>query len=276
MRTLILRDCSGFSFVILMMMVPAIVAGISAVIVIGQISIAKMRLQIAVDRGAYAGAMTLARSLNDIASANSMIRRAFESIRGDFENDMQQSESAARERIDEYQAEVALEFQKISEILEQAPEKARFHALSVAIANAPESEIQISMDSNFIISDRAVPDLQQFTLGYDFVEGSNFADPDDVGHGSFKALSHLIKERRFDGWVAMAASQRVVPLSLANSYGGDFALVAVGAAKAYGGSLEKYALSAGRIPSSISEGVPPDNLYRGAMIPFQLLSGETR
>lgn len=268
MRTLKFGNCRGSSLIILMMTVPVFVAAISAVVLIGQVSLAKMRLQIAADRGAYAGAMSLAKSLNELAAANRTIHRAFESIKNDFASDMQQSQSAARERIDKYQSDIGLEFQKVAKILSLAPDLARAHALAVAMANAPASEIETGINADFAISDRIDPEVQWRRLSYDFVEGSNFADPEDLGHGSFEALSHLIKERRFDGWVAVGTSQRITPLSLSDSYGGDFVATATAAAKAYGGSIANYALSEHENYQTLPGEILPDSLYRAVMIPF--------
>ncbi len=266
-------NCRGFSFIMTMMLVPAFMVALSAVVLIGQVSIAKMRLQIAADRGAYIGAMTLAKSLNEIASSNRAIHSAFKSIRKDFIGDMQQSESAARERIERYQSEIGLEFQKVGRILTRAPELARSYALAVAMSNAPASELEVIVKADFAISDRLDPDFQWSRLSYDFVEGGNFADPEGVGHGYFDALSHLLKERRFDGWVAVVAAQPVAPLSLSTSYGGVFSVTATSAAKAYGGSIVNYAISHHEDRQSMSNEILPDWLYRAAMIPFELLKG---
>ncbi len=186
---------------------------------------------------------------------------------------MQQSQSAARERIGRYQNEIGFEFQRVARILTRAPEPARSHALAVAMSNAPHLRLEVIINADFAISDRLSTQVFSGAGFHTILWRGNFADPEEVRHGSFEALSHLLKERRFDGWVAVAAAQPIAPLSLSESYGGVFSVTATSAAKAYGGSIADYALSHREDSHSTSSEILTDWLYRAAMIPFELLKG---
>jgi len=251
----------GSIVIIIVGSIPILIGLIAMVIWIGQVSYMKVRLQIAADRSAHAGASYVAHALNSIAASNRKISEAFRELEEDFAMDTQQDQEAANQRIEKYEATKNKEVDNIGSILDVVEGNAKEIAMKLLDSNASGSVGEIYVDSVFSIFEDFEPNLQWNELSYNIVTGSNFIDPDDVDGGSFNALKYLVKRRDSDASIIVMARKYIHPFFYGDSFGGGVAVDAISAAKAYGGSIKNHAL----------EG---DKLYRSAVIPVRTVGGE--
>ena len=97
------NNARGSVIVWLVLCMPIAVLFVAATVCIGLTAFEKTKLQSAVDMAAYAGAASLANSLNEIAVKNKQINDEYRSLEKDFNDDSQQNGDAAAERFRKYQ-----------------------------------------------------------------------------------------------------------------------------------------------------------------------------
>lgn len=276
MRIRTLKNEDGSVIVFLLLIVPIIISIIAAAMLVGQIAFARVRLSVAADRAAYAGASSLADSMNRIAAANWGIHKAYRDLENDFREMSQQNQSAARQRFGRCEAEIEDHLSHIGEISSGMSDMAREIAERYMHSRAPSALSQALVQSAIVISDSIDPERQHGDPSYDYITGPSFADPSDVDGGSFNALKFLIKENSPGPFVVVAAAERVRPLLLQSTFG-DFSVNAISSAMAFGGSVEGFALKDGlslaEAEGELSED-GGDHLYRAAIVPLSSLGGE--
>lgn len=269
MRIRKLKGEFGGVIVFLILIVPIIISIIAALMLIGQIVFARVRLSVAADRAAYAGASSLADSMNRIAAANWGIRKAYRDLEGDFRAMSQQNRNAAQQRFERYSSEVEDHLSTIGDISSGMGDAAREIAEGYLHDRAPAAVHQVSVQSAITLSDSIDPERQHGNPSYDYITGPSFADPSDVDGGSFSALKFLIKESASGPSIVVAAAGRVRPLLLQSTFG-DFSVSAISSAMAFGGSVEGFALKDGDSPAEAESRTAEDgddNLYRAAAMP---------
>ncbi|MBT3182303.1 MAG: Tad domain-containing protein [Deltaproteobacteria bacterium] len=267
----LLKGERGSAAVVLMGALPIMICLMAMVIWIGQVSYIKSRLQIAVDRAAYAGASYMAHALNSISVANWKIYKAYRSLERDFVMESQQNEEAAKQRIDKYEALKNEQIQKISSILGSVEVNVDDIALRLLEANAPGSFGETEVDAGFVVAKDVESELQWKELSYNIITGQNFIDPDNVDGGSVNALKYLVKKSAPNASVVVMAKKDITPIILNALVGGDVSVITASAAKAYGGSIKKFALKGGDSIDDAAKSISEeggDYLYRSAIVPM--------
>lgn len=264
-------DCDrGGVAVFFVLALPLMVASLIVLVDIGRIAVARARLQAACDRAAYAGAASIAHSMNGIAAANWRIHKAFRDLRDDFAADSQQEEAAARQRIDEYEGRRDAELAAVREILDAMEERSRAATVGVLEANAPGASAEFLYEGVTPPAEDIDPDVQSEEVDYSYISGDIFIDPEDVEGGSYEALKYLIKESGAEARVGLIATTRVEPLTLGTFIGDGIDVQSFSAAQAFGGSIEEFA-EQGAEGIDVAEGWVTDDgydaLYRASLVP---------
>ncbi|MFA4874671.1 MAG: pilus assembly protein TadG-related protein [bacterium] len=260
----------GGIVVLMVLALPLMVAAIALIVDIGRIAVARARLQYAVDRAAYAGAASLAHSLNDIAAANWRLYKAFRDLDNYFTKGAQQDSDTTQQRIKAYEVARDGALSAMDLEIAQMQERASAAASVTLKASAPESKEEIVLRAGAELDAYEDPDDQWQTLQHDTITGSSFVDPDSVEGGSYDALKYLRKRRQPDALLGIHAEAEVRPLLLRAALGESIEVTASSAAQAFGGSVEDFALKAGdslEDAQSVFEDDRYDALYRAAIVP---------
>ena len=265
MRLFKINNGGGIT-VLFVLLVPVFVSFLMAIVVFGQIAIAKARLQIATDRAAYAGAASLAHSMDEIARANWKIHRSYLDLRHDFETMSQRNESTAKARYDNYNSEAEHHSDEIRDAISRMSDDAHEYAESTFQINSNGGSCDIRINSDISISDSLYPSSQWRTLNYNYIKGESFIDPNGVDGKNFRVLKYLAKKRDSGPTVLVSAIKAIKPLV---HIGNPYIVVRVeAAAMAYGGSISKFALLGGdKLDDEGVVGSNSDELYRSTIIP---------
>lgn len=249
---------------------PLMAAALIAIVEIGRIAVARARLSAAADRAAYAGAASLAHSLNMLAASNRRINESFRRLKADFDASSQQDEDAARQRIARYEAERDSELGEMASVLDAMRARSAGAAAGALAANYPSAFAWHRIAGEVRLRDDLAPEEQWERVGYSHIEGDIYLDPEDVEGGEYDALKYLVKERGGDAAIGVFASARVEPLTAGPILSEGIDIYASAAASAYGGSIEDFAIEEVE-DSDLAEGWTDeegyDALYRAALVP---------
>ncbi len=265
----------GSVTVLMFTAIPLMAAALLLIIDIGRIAVTRARLQAATDRAAYAGAASLAHSLNTMAAENWNIHKAFRDLKGEFAQGTQKDRETAQQRIGKYEASRDEAFTNIQGALLAMGERANDVASDVLFANASDAQAQIMINDDVQLYDDAEPDQQWETLDYGYVTGGgSFIDPEKVKEESYDAFKYLIKRTDPNTSVGIYATSEVTPLMLGVLAQDPVEVHAASAAQAFGGSLEEFATKETddleeAEEDEFEEGY--DALYRSSIIPVWTL-----
>jgi Flp pilus assembly protein TadG len=237
---------------------------------LGRLSVSRARLQAAADRAAFAGAASLADSLDRMAVSNWRLHKAFRDLEDDFASDSQQDVDAAQQRIEEYEAARDASLAEIDGLRDGMAEKARASSAATLAANAPASDAEIRVAVDVQLSADADPDEQWRTLAYDVVTGPSFIDPESTEGGTYEALRYLRKEAAPDASVGILATTEVQPLFLEAALGSSMEVRAQAAAQAFGGAIDAFALKETddeQEAEALIDDDGYDGLYRASVVP---------
>lgn len=256
----------GSVIVLLMFAIPFMIAAMAMVISLGQVTMARMRVQIAADRASYAAAASMADSMNRVAAENRSIHDAFKTIDAEYKRSSQDNEEGVRQSYERYEERRVVAEDNISQILGSMGARARAIAENLGAANAPRAEFQVKVVDRVELAPDIEPELQNLELNYQYVSGDTFVDPRSVEGGSKVGLSYLMKRAAGmpDAAITVDATAAVRPLILSQLLGGDTIVRASSAAQVFGGSVKEYALAEDDDRSS-------DHLYRAVNIPRWLI-----
>jgi hypothetical protein len=270
MRLSRVRGKRGGVAVLVMIAVPLLTAMLLLLIDVGRLAVARSRLQAAADRAAYAGAASLAHSLDRIAVANWDLFKAYRDLEEDFDRGDNQNRDAARERIRAYEASRDEALTTVEQTQSTMEERAESAAASTLAANARTSSETISASANPSLDAEADREAQWRMLTYSDITGTSYIDPESVEEESYEALRYLVKRRAPDAAVAVEATTEVRPLFLQAALGDALQVRAEADAQAFGGSAEDFALretdTAEEAAAEIDDG-GYDALYRATLIP---------
>lgn len=272
MRISRIKNKRGSIVVLVSMSIILMVGALALIIDIGRIALARARLQAAVDRAAYAGAASLAHSLNNIAVANWEINKAFRYLDENLTRPSEERPKTADELIDEYNVKVENAQAKMNDEIAAMQGRAENAASAELSANFPQAQSNINVRTGVELNIYAEPDEQWKTLNYGSITGgSSTMDPADVETGSYDALKYMKKKTQTDALVGIYAEAKVQPLMLRAALGDSVAVYADSAGEAYGGPIEGLALRGGDSvddAASIVEDDRYDSLYRAAIVPM--------
>jgi hypothetical protein len=270
MRISLIKNPRGVAAAFFMMMIPLFIALIAGVLWIGVVSISKIRLQSAADVAVKAGAAAMADSLNRIANLNRELYLAYLELGRDLTKDSQQNLDAAKQRISKYARVKEGILSEMESLRSAMMPRARSIAQLSLSSLIGEHEGVVETSPEIVLSTDSLPD-QWSELGFDFITGNSFVDPEAWESSSYNALRFIRKIRRPDSWIAVFAKKQVVPL-IAHRSGQLAYAMAFSAAKAFGGSLECHAAPDIERCRYDAEDRVYDHLYHSASIPLQSLN----
>jgi len=266
-----IKSKRGNVFVLVLATIPLLVVALSFVINLGQLIHARVSLQSSVDRSAYAGAASLANSLNGIAKENWNIHRAWRDLDRDFGSDSQRNRSTAGRRYSQYEAERDYALEGMEMIVSESCSQARSMAEDTLFLNDSNATSEVFLSGCDRMPGVSRDEVERERVGFSYITGGTFIDPDDVDHGSYDALKYL-RRRSEPAMIALSAEEIVRPLLLTSVFGEALSIKAFSAAQAFGGSIERFAQKGGeRIEEAerLLGGGGEDDLYRMSLIPLR-------
>lgn len=213
---------------------PIAIGFIVMILIVGLVIFERTKLQSAVDMAAYAGAASLANSLNEIAVKNKNVRAEFLSLKKDLGDDSQQNKKAATERYEKYARAVQDNLHEMNELLLQMPDRARLIA-SNNFKNNSSANISVNIVGNVELRKD-----DGFEVEYVEIEGPLFVDPDSFASGSFLTLKNIFKLKSPPPSISINANKRIKVPALAG-VAREFVVAASAQALAFGGNLFGYA-----------------------------------
>lgn len=262
---------SGSISVLMIAIVPICAALLALVVETGRISLARIRLQSAADRAAFAGAASIANSLNRIAVQNWKLNKAWRDLDRDFASDAQQNRETARQRFTRYSSERDALLSEMETISSSIEDRSRNISLGLFLRNEPLASAEVITRAEPVLMDNANHERQWGKVRYGSIEGPIFTDPESVESGEFDALKYVIKNPGPDASVGVIARQRVRPVMLRRILGDGVEIKTTSSAQAFGGSVELFAQ---KETDSIEDAESKilddgtDDLYRPAIVPI--------
>lgn len=246
------------------LIMPVIILLMAMVINTGHIVDSKIRLQIAVDRAAYAGAAKQAHIMNWMASQNHEIHKKYSDLKKELEDNSKQSVEEGRRRFNSVKQEINNIWSEMNRWSGQGMVKAAEVSDAVARANyARGYPMHPPQYRNMLLLRDDLRPEQIQTLKFDGMKGI-FVDPTDHDSKDDRILSYLIKdERPTVRW--MTRLQADLPTGFLtktlNALIGGMKLNAASAAQPHGGSIEGCAFQ------------DPCSQYQVSFIPVSQVTG---
>lgn len=264
-----MRSELGSMSIALAIVTPLLVALLAVVVNVGMLLHARAKLQVAADRGVYAGAASIAHDMNRIARANWGIHSEYARLEDWLNGTSEPSEEEINNRFSEARARQAELFAQIRDINAGMFGKAVEVAGGVAAANVPGVEFvpffDPPEDGMMQIGGQEDDEHYGYLSGAD-IEGTTF-DPESYDvEAPEEVLKYLEKNDGrslfFGGWVI---SQSRAPI-FSSLFGGASEIAAEAGAQPYGGSIRAFA------EVNPMGDDPPDSsakqyLYRVAFVP---------
>lgn len=276
-----MRSNVGSISIVLAIVAPLLVALMVLVVNVGVLLHARTKLQIATDRGVYAGAASLAHSLNEIARKNWEIHSEFARLKRDLDDDTQTDEPQVEQQIGDARARQVFLYEEMNGINAAMLAGAVNQAVSVIAANIPGAffePFESVLESNVLDLSR-IEDAEGSGGVYDEVVGADIVgdlvfDPESYEiQEPVRMLRYLYNTRMrevfFGGRVAVLSAVPIFP----SLFGGAVTLRAAAGAQPYGGSIEEFAQV-----NPLGDD-PPDfearqHLYRAAFVPVHSVTAE--
>lgn len=270
-----MRSNVGSMTIALAIVTPLLLALLALVVNVGMILHARAKLQVATDRGVYAGAASLAHDMNQIARANWEIHSEYARLEDWLNGTSEPSEEEINNRFSEARARQAEYFSRILDINAEMFGRAVEVARSVTAANVPDAEFvpffEPPADGLMQIGGEDDDEHYGYLSGSD-IEGTTF-DPESYDvEDPEETLRYFEKNDGrslfFGGWV-LSKSPAPIFTSL---FGGSSELAAAAGAQPYGGSIRAFA----EVDPLGDD--PPDfearqHLYRVAFVPINSVPG---
>lgn len=227
------------------LIMPVIVLLMAMVINTGHIVDSKIKLQVAADRAAYAGAAKQAHILNWMAVQNWEIHKKFEDLKKELAENSTKNEAEGRDRFNH----VSREINDIWESMDAWSEQGMAEAAKVsdAIVNANYAAAQsfypmLRSGMVFLRNDIETKQIQK--LEWHGMQGV-FVDPEDHNSASDRITAYLIKDDRYPTvrWVTRLAANLPTGLltKTLNYWIAGMQLHAVSAVQPHGGSIRECA-----------------------------------
>ena len=262
-------SCSGSMSIALAIVAPLLVALLAVVVNVGMLLHARARLQIATDRGVYAGAASIAHDMNRIARANWGIHSEYARLEDWLNGTSEPSEEEINNRFSEARSRQAELFSQIRDINAGMFGRAVEVARSVAAANVPGAEFvpffEPPDDGMMQIGGESDDEHYGFLSGAD-IEGTTF-DPENYDiEDPVQTLKYFEKNDGrslfFGGWVISESPSPV----FASLFGDKTEIAAAAGAQPYGGSIKSFA-QVNPMGDDPPDSVAKQHLYRVAFVP---------
>lgn len=267
-------NCSGQYAVMLAFILPVFVVMISAVVVIGNLTDAKVRLQAALDRGMYAGAARLSFLMNRAGELAWEYHKSYRDLRDIFESTSQQSSSEGESKLNELetkQNELLRQIDEISRGMYAQAHRTVYEVLdanlhlSKGFAGTPDYKICAGLPVG--IADEMLCDwmpainrsesafsivtADTVDLSYDYIQG-DFADPSDKGGGGRAVVPFIMKDGSRVAIAGEAEMNVRIPL-LHEVFGDTLRMRVASAGQSYGGSIRSFGLLSGDDLNAVAE-----------------------
>lgn len=212
------------------------------------------RLQIALDRGVFAGAARLSHVMNQISEQNWEIHKGFTDLFKNFDRNSQQSMDECEQRVKDLENNQAIaQFENIEDMIANGYAEADQVARSVIGANFPEASYDVLYGKP---GERLFETIDRASSGQSDEEGDQIRrdlicgnisgmvfDPEGTDSKTNKdLLSYTYSNKNYVGILARLVGEPKVPLF--STMLGKLRITAVSAAQPYGGSVKRFALLA--------------------------------
>jgi len=265
-------SCSGSMSIALAIVAPLLVAMLALVVNVGTILFARAKLQVAVDRGVYAGAASIAHDMNRIARANWEIHSEY-ARREDWMNaTSERSEGEVAQRFAETRARQSALRGRIRGINSNMYGRAVGVANNVVNANVPSAVFDPFFDA---------PEEGMMSIGpddehYGYISGADIEgatyDPDSYDVEAPEAVLRFVEKN--DGrtlyFGGKASSESPTPI-FPSLFGGSTVLRAVSGAQPYGGSIRSFA-QVNPMGDNPPDLIAKQYLYRVAFVPVHTVT----
>lgn len=230
------------------LIMPVIVLLMAMVINTGHIVDSKIKLQIAADRAAYAGAAKQAHILDWMAGKNWEIYKKFSDLKKELAENSTKSEAEGRRRFDHVSQEINNIWELMSTWSQQGMAEAAKVSGAIASANYIAAQSSYPMQNNemvFLRNDIETKQIQK--LEWHGMQGV-FVDPEDHNSASDRITAYLIKDDRYPTvrWVTQLTANLPTGFltKTLNQWIPGLQLSAVSAAQPHGGSIRECAFQA--------------------------------
>lgn len=229
------------------LIMPVIVLLMAMVINTGHIVDSKIRLQIAADRAAYAGAAKEARIMNRMAEKNREMRRNFEGLRKEFHENSTESLARGRQRFIDVRSKNIKIRDEMAIWNEDGLSMAERVSDAVAYANySSATPIHLSSYPNMLTLRDDMPreEAQYQVLSYYGMQNI-FVDPTGYESDSNRMITYLVKDDRdavyWMTWLQADVPAGFLTTTLNRHFPYNLKLNAIATAQPHGGSIEKSA-----------------------------------
>lgn len=248
---------------------------------------AKMRLQAAVDRGAYAGAAVLAHMMNEVAARNWLFRKAYLDKQSHFDKASNENKDWIENQVKELANIQDSLYAEMSKLLADGYVKAHDMAKRVAERNleemphlvfaryvslyGDEGELVFQMTDDFNVSDGYKNKVRVRPAG---IEGVVF-DPNDKKSYEYTVRKYLKKDDSYYAAIASGIEAWIRPPLLPDFFtqSGAVRFRVAAAGQPFGGSIKDFAhTSAEDLNDALSAG--KDLLYHPAIVPLKAVRGD--
>lgn len=238
---------------------------------------AKMTLQSAVDRGAYAGAAYLSHVMNRVAALNREFRNEYRKLRDIFERS-EESVETINKKVAETNYNQGLLYNDMQKLLEEGYGLAHKIAAAVALKNleglpqivSPQYDFSLVPSDPMFSMENECPNgqgecINKETLVPFEIEGESI-DPTKYTPHPKLLHKYLVKSDDFVSMASLVRARFASPLLPRFFDGSGLVLGAASAAQPYGGSIKGFA-------NLENESVGDSILYHPILIPLRLVEG---
>jgi hypothetical protein len=251
------------------LIMPVIVLLMAMVINAGHIVDSKIKLQIAVDRSAYAGAAKQAHIMNWMAAQNWEIQKKFLDLKKELEDNSTQSEEQGRRRFNHIRQEINDIAENMDDWSVNGMAASKAVADAMALANYPNARpLNPPLYSPMLTLRNDLEDKQYQKLEWHGMQGL-FVDPENHNSASDKILTYLIKDDipivRWETRLLAPIPSGFLTATLNYFFPYELKLNAVSMAQPHGGSIRECAFK------SDQKDCDP---YRVSFVPIAYATGE--
>jgi Flp pilus assembly protein TadG len=227
------------------LVMPVIVLLMAMVINVGHIVDSKIKLQIAADRAAYAGAAKQAKIMNWMSSQNWEIQKKFLDLKEELAKNSTQSVEDGQKRFNTVKQENVIIAELMDRWSDRGMTEAKKVSDAVALANYPNARPMHPPLYSPMLTLRNDLDVQQFQkLDWHGMEWL-FVDPKDYKTASDKILTYLIKDNtpivRWKTRLQAPIPSGFLTTTLNYFFPYELKLNAVSMAQPHGGSIRECA-----------------------------------
>lgn len=241
------------------LVMPILILLMMAVVNVGHVVDAKIRLQNAADRAAYAGAAKQAYIMNEMGKQNGEIHRIFEKFKSDVGPNSSNDKGDVDAKLKSSRNQIAVIANTMQDWNRDAYGWTEKVSRDVAQANVPSVTVRVripNQDMVLLKSDYESGQSVAITADYNVMETPVIWEPKDHNNVTNNLFSYIVKDPATEARWQVALTQKL-PDSPVTRFFNIPELSAVAAAQPHGGSIKACAFD------------PNCSQYQVSFVPFQ-------